>query len=68
MLGVFQLQGPTLQGSQRFWGSQQLSIKEGFSHQNQEHGHLTQNPDGHCQNTPWCPRNLLLIGVLIDMG
>jgi len=50
-----------------FGGHNNSRSRKGFPHQNQKGGHLTQIPDGHRQNTPWCPKNLLLIRVLVDI-
>jgi hypothetical protein len=51
---------------QHFRGHNNSKSRKSFPHQNQEGGHLTQNPNGRRKNTPWCHRNLLLIGVLVD--
>jgi hypothetical protein len=66
--GHFNHKGQHFRGHNSFGGHNNSHSRKGFPHQNQEGGHVTQNPDGHHQNTPWCPRNLLLIGVLVDMG
>jgi hypothetical protein len=61
-------EGQHFRGRNIFGGHNNFKSRKSFPHQNQDGGHLTQNPNGHRQNTPWCPRNLLLIGVLVYMG